>query len=138
MDTSKTYIKMCDCKEIQGQREVCFLGRGGMGKIEHGLQGDFYYGKPTTEIVPPFVVPMPLAIWLPRQDQLQEMVEGEWDFNLILALCNSYLDSGRWDDNYEVTAYCKQFTSMEQLWLAFVLKERHSKIWDGDKWIMRN
>ena len=24
---------------------------------------------------------------------------------------------------------------MEQLWLAFVLKENHGKAWDGDKWL---
>jgi len=23
----------------------------------------------------------------------------------------------------------------EQLWLAFVMKEKHNKIWDGDNWV---
>ncbi|TES89947.1 MAG: hypothetical protein E3J87_11075 [Candidatus Cloacimonadota bacterium] len=26
------------------------------------------------------------------------------------------------------------FTSMEQLWLAFYMWEKHEKTWDGEKW----
>ena len=54
MDTSETYIKMCDCPEIQ---EL-------MPRVHS--QHEFYK---TGDIVmkKPFV-------WLPRQDQLQEMV----------------------------------------------------------------
>ncbi len=29
----------------------------------------------------------------------------------------------------------KSFTSMEQLWLAFVMKEKYNKVWDGEEWI---
>ena len=48
-------------------------------------------------------------VWLPRQDQLQEMVEK---------------------DNFSVKA-----TSMEQLWLAFVMKEKYNKQWNGEGWV---
>ncbi len=32
--------------------------------------------------------------------------------------------------------WCKthSITSMEQLWLAFVMKEKHGKTWDGNQW----
>jgi len=73
-----------------------------------------------------------------RQDQLQEMVidKGEsrrdelWritcDFEaFVLAYCII----GRGD--YRL----RDFTSMEQLWLAFVMKEKYQKVWDGNGWI---
>ena len=31
-------------------------------------------------------------------------------------------------------AYIKSLVSMEQLWLAFVMKELHGKVWDGENW----
>jgi hypothetical protein len=31
--------------------------------------------------------------------------------------------------------YWGNFTSWEQLWLAFVMKEKSNKIWDGKQWI---
>jgi len=36
--------------------------------------------------------------------------------------------------DYTPTAFCND-NSMEQLWLAFVMKELHGKALAGDKWI---
>jgi len=69
-------------------------------------------------------------IWLPRQDQLQEMIR------------KSFLDTGNpdrqmihflsaWLVDY---AYPIRLDSMEQLWLAFVMKEKYSKTWTGEEW----
>jgi len=38
-------------------------------------------------------------------------------------------------DVTEKSSETEQFTSMEQLWLAFVMKELHQKKREGDKWI---
>ncbi len=110
MDTSETYVKMCEkAEEIQSL----------MPKI---------IGSPEEEN---------RKVWLPRQDQLQEMlgfntvatVNNQWygggPLGLIQAF-NHFISSLRTDEI--------AFRSMEQLWLAFVMKEKHNKMWDGELW----
>jgi len=146
MDTSKEYIKMCQkAKEIQKLLDKCnygnqlvfgntFLLQGyevnwlkqyGNGKKCEQWVTDYwtsdnptFYGKNT--------------IWLPRQDQLQEMVK-EKD---LLNLCDRF-DLGlreNIDGIYSYTDYHKTFKSMEKLWLAFVMKEKYNKTWNGEEW----
>ena len=81
MDTSEEYIKMC-----QKATEVQAL-----------CEADVEIESP--------------SIWLPRQDQLQGMVE--------------------------YTVGVNKFNSMEQLWLAFVMSEKYNKKWDGKDWIKK-
>jgi len=76
-------------------------------------------------------------IWLPRQDQLQDMVGDYRTLNQYLAAYydamlnwKEYMGETR-EDYWENT-----FTSMEQLWLAFVMKEKYNKVWNGEKWII--
>jgi len=68
------------------------------------------------------------SIWLPRQDQLQEMVtdKGYFRFSLIELFYRFCMN----------TLNILRFTSMEQLWLAFVMKTKYNKIWDGEDWIV--
>jgi len=127
MDTSEQYIKMCKkAEEIQKLRPI-------EPPFDKWMSGDFYtvdcplgpcvsvhndtsaygLGKFTT--------------WLPRQDQLQEM-GSEKDFYLLLKDLDSFAVLGDWQDK-------GLFTSMEQLWLAFVMKERYNKVWNGGEWI---
>lgn len=70
------------------------------------------------------------GIWLPRQDQLQEMIakDGKCD-------CLDCLVSGLHNFHYSHTRP-PNFTSMEQLWLAFVMKEKYGKRWDGADWVL--
>lgn len=64
------------------------------------------------------------SIWLPRQDQLQEMAEYR-SIGKNLELLSEF-----WN-----TKYCyDNFTTMEQLWLAFVMSEKYSKKWNGKEW----
>ena len=77
--------------------------------------------------------------WLPRQDELQRMLEENPSPNLFARFI-SFLG---WDG----VTFCNQgypmtrppnFTSMEQLWLAFVMKEKYSKQWSADEqeWVV--
>ena len=122
MDISETYIKMCDCEEIQGNRTL--------------LIGDWYQPRHYSPWTPSWVVVgsasdaevakkvfYGMFIWLPRQDQLQEMVESIHPFDLL----NKLQDFVR-----VMPIWCE---SMEQLWLAFAQKELHNKFWNGEKWI---
>ena len=81
-------------------------------------------------------------IWLPRQDQLQEMIYQTMSrridsFHLFYY---PYRDSGVMPHNRQIEEwdrseiYVRKFSSMEQLWLAFVMKEKHCKKWDGKEW----
>lgn len=77
------------------------------------------------------------------QDQLQEM----FDKLTLLALHSNFADFLYPMDNLGTmphpraikeaereSEYINQFTSMEQLWLAFVIKEKYNKTWDGEQW----
>jgi len=139
MDTSKEYILMCkEAKEIQTEwsktEELMELGR----------DGDYYYntkglinqvrirGTQDDDDFPGDGITFPCetygAIWLPRQDQLQDMVNLKiprlvYDFRSFVA---DFIGS-----------YTEKFGSMEQLWLAFVMAEKYNKEWHGLQWFLR-
>lgn len=123
MDNSKTYIKMCDCQEIQKlsprKRYTTDLYSldGEISTYDQYRQDEVYYN----------------AIWLPRQDQLQEMLNYGMT-ELVCGLFIFYKDNNTFEINLD--GYPRSFTSMEQLWLAFVMKERFNKTWDGEKWTL--
>ena len=75
----------------------------------------------------------PYYCQLERQDQLQEMVSKDMN-ELILLFWNkvAYVNDGKTFSN---PFYIIDFTSMEQLWLAFVMKEKYNKVWGGNDWI---
>jgi len=133
MDTSETYIKMCDkAGEIQAQREA--------------IIGNFYYdpltgvrivGTIDSDGVNPFTIfnkqlEDSRYIWLPRQDQLQDMVGESNPLDLVARLASEVSPFGVLDD-----PYWHPFTSMEQLWLAFLLAEKYGKYWDGSDWVLK-
>ncbi len=119
MDTSETYIKMCDCPEIQSLRPF----------KASDIIGDYYNSWGLHKLV-----------WLLRQDELQEMITPEvehgWQspfLNFALwALPNPATDSDNKPLGIYRTINC--FSSMEQLWLAFVMKEKYDKTWNGTEW----
>ena len=159
MDTSETYIKMCEkTEEIQG------LWRPSMGDcimvkervewdgynlcadanevtIVLGIDERNYSGNPIVGDVDDIAfypecswkgfddTPKENLIWLPRQDQLQEMLAFEnVPINSVAGV--GYLLCLL---QYPIGLKC---TSMEQLWLAFVMKEKYNKIWNGEDWIL--
>jgi len=117
VDTSKQYVKMCDCPEIQGESVTPpypndYYARRKHGAIRYGYQ------LLTSDIIDNDYT------WLPRQDQIQEMM-GDFDKMLPMLPQLERLDK----------ACGEQFTSMEQLWLAFYMLEKHKKTWDGQEWV---
>ena len=137
MDTSKEYIKMCDCPEIQDKWDKADM-----------KWGDFYYNDGLVLPVMNILSILDLrkeekVVWLPRQDQLQCMVwipaMSNYRNNQDLARAFSFWLDGNDDISHpryiEWGDYTDSFASMEQLWLAFVMWELHNKKWDGEKWI---
>ena len=113
------YIKMCDCEEIQTKYPANELVGSDMlpdGRILDD-NGDVFMFSPTT---------YGNLIWLPGPGDLQEMVNE----NGILNMFHSFMEWFNSDEEYEQLP----MDSMEQLWLAFVMQEKHSKTWNGKEW----
>lgn len=120
MDLSKEYIKMCDCPEIQGLRK--------------GLSDDIIYSRYEDKIYRVYEKFGIDSIWLPRQDQLQEMASLD---DVVIVSNVTFILSVEKGRNFSIKRagtgiiYAK---TLEQLWLAFVMKEKHNKTWNGETW----
>ena len=123
MDTTETYIKMCDCKEVQDKApcsrqfpRLCeehnfIVDAEGMLLSE---DGGYYYG---TMGEPPFV-------WLPRQDQIQEWLKLPYvDYHIRLL------------QELSAFPYKDKSETFEQLWLSFYMYKTYGFIWDGNEWV---
>jgi hypothetical protein len=123
MDARKEYINMCvRATEIQGAI-TSFSGGDFYFTAQEGTTTADSCGDPKSDG----------DIWLPRQDQLQGMV-GENNttrelMRVFSAWFKAFLDSPpKWFNNS---------TTLERLWIAFVMKERFNKEWDGEDWIKK-
>lgn len=72
-------------------------------------------------------------IWLPRQDQLQEMIQGS--FKEVMDKENEFANG-----SYPLYPYMalSHFKSKEQLLLGLIMKEEHNKLWTGINWIINS
>jgi hypothetical protein len=125
MDTSDIYIAMCEkAKEIQLEHTIYELG-------------DFYYSGRSVVVDKPEIILatainagkkralLDLKIWLPRQDQLQQMIGN---YNEQCNAIYSYIMA-------EVLSPTTDLKSMEQIWLKTVMKVKYNKVWEGSDWI---
>ena len=121
-DMDESYIKMWwKATEIQKQKRP--------GHPEDWKWGDIYSDGEHTLVVVPDHFPIQGYIWLPRQDDLQAMLSGS-DWGKASRFYEFI-----WGRNHkEITEYAEQFLSMEQLWLAFVMKELYHKQWYNGEW----
>lgn len=113
MDKSEKYLLMCrKATEIQAKKS-------------HGQQ-EFYRDFDNGRCWVP--------IWLPRQDQLQEMgfMNIGDTINIRVNRFYRFCLEFPYKTGYLATAL---FNTMEQLWLAFVMKEIYCKVWDDKGWI---
>lgn len=76
-------------------------------------------------------------VWLPRQDQLQKMIEPSGLSNYLLYRFWDFLTHEK--GQYAFNVYARGFNTMEQLWFAFVMYDKYKKVWDVTKeeWIVR-
>ncbi len=117
MDTSETYIKMC-AKAEEIQKGWNPAGHDYLVYVPKLFEKNYGHGN---------------NLWLPRQDQLQEMVGGfdagfvDWNGWIIMV----------YPEQRNPFSKPWRFDSMEQLWLAFVMSELYQKKWEGSKWIRK-
>lgn len=129
MDNTETYIKMSR-QAIPIQEKAEFAG------------GDFVYGffDGAMDVIPLTCADKNLdifdrtydLIWLPRQDQLQILVYSKEQLEFPSAML---LDQQQGIAAFIRKETMRYFSSMEQLWLAFVMKEKYDKVWNGKGWI---
>ena len=120
MGILKTYIEMCkESKEIQKlwKKEDNYVWRPDVDRVILLSSSNIFWWE---EIMKNY-------IWLPTQNQLQNMIIDEYNHNNIWMLINftEYVDQKLYETSY----------SMEQLWLSFVVWELYFKKWDGKEWV---
>lgn len=137
MDTSEIYIKMSDCPEIQLKRKIKlgdYMALRGTDVtavcIHRGLlcrMDGININDPQTEWIKLF-----------RQGQIQEMMieknriaDLKNQFNAFVSVVSWHNGDGTYTDRRNENF---KYESYEQLWLAFYIYRKHSKIWDGEKW----
>jgi hypothetical protein len=129
MDTSPEYILMCDkAEEIQQIKRQKSYPSNLISQFWQTLEPRIIdiAGDVLTKILDTTNFQGYHYIWLPRQDQLQEMIGDIPYYQKLRLIYESFLNG---------IAFEKNFTSMEQLWLAFVMKEKFNKTWDGTEWV---
>lgn len=130
MDTSKIYILMAE-KAVEVQE----LWEPIAGDVHTGYKWREIYILNNADEDDEFnICGLKPNIWLPRQDQLQGMVIDKYvpkyGFNGFTGWFHDFAKEFEYMDN----GNDKRFTSMEQLWLAFVVAELYQKHWDGKDW----
>lgn len=134
MDTSEIYIKMCDCPEVQDGWKVS-VG-------DWYMYEDVHYKEQRLEILGTddganlsiFQAHKDENTWLPRQCQLQDMMGdiSQIGINVLVNKFYVFCLETTYKEGYLTTAH---FETMEQLWLAYYMFEKHKKAWNGEKWI---
>jgi len=72
-------------------------------------------------------------IWLPTQDQLQQMIDIYEDIQYGVLLLDTFY---RWSHSYfKPIPFGDNSMSWEQLWLAFIMKVKYNKIWKSHIWV---
>ena len=104
---------MCEkAKEIQKSHTVVFAW-------------DDYITKNNDEIV-----------WLPKQEELQKIIfKGNDFYDNLLKFVNFLNDEY---DHFSILAEKgteDKYKDFSELWLAFVMKQKYNKIWNGKAWM---
>lgn len=144
MDTSKEYIQMCqEATQLQTLRipiwgycnfqmgDVFWKG-GVFNKVALFVKLREEQDQPKTDE----------TVWLPRQDQLQELIlnsDGFKRYSPNERLAELFDHFAVWcrktvnKETYLSTHY-QETKSFEQLWLKYYMYCVHNKAWDGTNW----
>jgi hypothetical protein len=149
MDITATYLRMCQkAKEIQEAwkpKDFDFIIDN--TKVEYNddillvdntdLQlVDIDYAEPESqEYQTEYEYYKTRTLWLPRQDQLQELIEP--DKSKIYQIVDKVVTQKYYyPPKEDYISGPEIFNSMEQLWLAYVMKEKFGKIWYLNEWVL--
>jgi hypothetical protein len=127
MDTSSHYVQMCE-----KATEITTTWHYGFGDFYVSLVADIASEVQTIvsdlELQRSYMQQIK-AVWLPRQDQLQALVLDQhatpWD--LVIEFANTLMS--------DKSRYFEIFSSMEQLWIAYIMDKKCNKKWTGKDWL---
>ncbi len=123
MDTSKEYVRMCE-KAIKIQE--LWKPKDSDIYSNHNHEDIHLFALRTLTKTELFY-----AVWLPRQDQLQDMLDMG-TASAKLKQFSDFIDRKlQIDIKHSLEIFDK---SMEQLWLIFVMYVKHNKTWGGEDW----
>jgi len=147
MDKIITYGKMCDCPEIQKQWKFkigdWILELGTLFWVFDKTPKDFVSDNLEGYTEEEYINDLRKScIWLPRQDQVQEMLIESINDNQSARLAEIHYRYYNWIQKNccipEIFGCAFTiYSSFNQLWLAYYMYEKYNKIWDGEKWILK-
>ncbi len=136
MDTSEKYIEMCR-KAVELHKEYAEYGDWYVEIEQKVTEGNpFIYAERKSFLY----MPKEHWVFLPRQDQLQKMID--WNYKLTY-----YKYSKRYDIEWQIIfekddklepgelKKCMYFDSVEKILLLMIMREKYNKTWDGKDWI---
>ena len=126
MDESQVYIKMCEAAT-----ELQALKLTSDGKHKSFDIGDYYFTCNCYTTIATFKTRLDSVqnVWLPRQDQLQNMLQPvgvSGDIQGQAWLLYEFVSPNR--------ATFPSVSSWEQLWLALVMLKRYNRQWKDGVW----
>jgi len=139
MDTSEIYIKMSKEAKLKWKWQK---GDFFAFFIEDKWIIDVFYAYweekdllISPETYPLRAIKLKECVPLPRQDQLQEMADGDW----WISFCDlsTWIESKQFSQLYWIPQKGCKLNSTEQLWLAFVMKEKWGKEWINGDWVKK-
>lgn len=128
MDKSKKYIEMCSkTQEIQGLKKTpsdgdfcCSNNTNFHTQQPLGEKVFVFVEEAWFKNIPSDVNPNVKCVWLPRQDQLLDILDKN----------GSPIDVLRYIHLKTQLDYYSMFSSMEEYLLAFVMEKKFSKVWN--------
>jgi len=78
-----------------------------------------------------------LMTWLPRQDQLQDMmiVDTFDTYELFCMFDGDFLEQYEVGGQVRMPKWVNGSWSLEMFWLSVIMKEKHNKVWNGQDWV---
>ena len=129
MDTSEPFFNMC----IRAFKYIGITSDGGEFIMKPLDPPKKWPGKGLLLASHPGNTPVIGQLY--RQDQLQEMINTEIDIPYGQLLIDVFY---KWiKETYKPYPFMDNSITWEQLWLAFVMKEKYNKVWNGEDWIKK-
>lgn len=140
---------MCDTPEIQGEWKPAYGDWVAIYFEEHPF-GPGQIGYKNPHIIMPLccsthnrfktlngvLLQKDECLWLPRQDQIQEMLDIEDVDDFYFAIYDMFFESDNYHHyNSSPDWRTDNLKTVEQLWLAFYMHEKHQKKWGGERWV---
>jgi len=138
MDKSQEYVNMCrlasEVQKLWVPKHGDFF-QGECGKIEVWVEGMHDQRCLTANVRLSFEDGMPRTrryVWLPRLDQLMELAQEPG--KRFDQTTQTFFEWNKLDYGVLPGVPGKVFSSLEQVWLAFIMHRKHLQKWDGVDW----